>query len=142
MLSVLVWWLAAVAVGLVVTPMALWIFRNLPDRGYAFARPLGLIVVGYLFWLGGTSGLLHNTRVAILFVPEPAVPARRRALYSEELHDAARVYKGTFVRVDALEEKRLWLAPADGGPRRALARYPNEEGHAAVADAVLDRILP
>jgi len=68
MLSVLIWWLAAVAIGLVVMPMALWIFRNLPDRGYAFARPLGLIVVGYLFWLGGTSGLLHNTRVAIIFV--------------------------------------------------------------------------
>ncbi|MFH1929636.1 MAG: DUF2298 domain-containing protein, partial [Chloroflexota bacterium] len=68
MLSVFVWWLAAVAIGLVVTPMALWIFRNLPDRGYAFARPLGLIVVGYLFWIGGTSGLLHNTRVAIIFV--------------------------------------------------------------------------
>jgi len=68
MLSVFVWWLAAVAIGLVVTPMALWIFRNLPDRGYALARPLGLVVVGYLFWLGGTSGLLHNTRVAIIFV--------------------------------------------------------------------------
>ena len=68
MLSVLVWWLAAVAVGLVATPIALWIFRNLPDRGYAFARPLGLVVVGYLFWLGGTAGLLHNTRVAIVFV--------------------------------------------------------------------------
>jgi len=68
MLSVLVWWLAAVAVGLVATPIALWIFRNLPDRGYAFARPLGLIVTGYLFWLGGSAGLLHNTRVAIVFV--------------------------------------------------------------------------
>jgi len=68
MLSVFIWWLAAVAIGLVVMPMALWIFRNLPDRGYAFARPLGLVVVGYLFWIGGTSGLLHNTRVAIIFV--------------------------------------------------------------------------
>ena len=61
MLLVALWWLAATAVGLVAMPIALWVFRNLPGRGYAFARPLGLLLVGYLFWLGGTAGFLHNT---------------------------------------------------------------------------------
>jgi YYY domain-containing protein len=41
--------------------------QHLPGRGYAFAKALGLLVVGYLFWMGGSLGLLSNSRTAILF---------------------------------------------------------------------------
>ena len=58
--------------GLVGLPLAFRLLGNLPDRGYAFARPLGLLLTGYLLWLGGSLGFLRNsvggTLVAMLLV--------------------------------------------------------------------------
>src|SRR5690606_2315670 len=36
--------------------------RWLPDRGYIFAKPLGLLLAGYLFWLLGFAGLVPTNR--------------------------------------------------------------------------------
>ena len=41
-------------------PLAMRFFAALPDRGYAFARLLGILLTGYLFWLGYSFGLLRN----------------------------------------------------------------------------------
>jgi YYY domain-containing protein len=66
MMHVLSWWLAVEVIGLAALPLAWRLFRNLPDRGYALAKPLGLLLTCYLFWLSGSLGLLANTRAAIL----------------------------------------------------------------------------
>src|SRR5262245_15378837 len=60
------WWLTLQLFGLAVLPLTLRLFKNLPDRGWAFARPVGLISVGYLLWLGGTVGLLSNSWSSIV----------------------------------------------------------------------------
>ena len=69
---VLIWWLLLQLFGLVGLPMAFRLLGNLPDRGYAFARPLGLLLTGYLLWLGGSLGFWHNsvggTALAMLVV--------------------------------------------------------------------------
>lgn len=65
MLEVLTWWLIMEALGLAALPLAWRAFRHLPDRGYPFARPLGLLLVGYVLWLGGMFGLLSNRRGTI-----------------------------------------------------------------------------
>lgn len=44
-------------IGLAALPYSFRLFRFLPDRGIAFARPLGLLLVGYPLWLGGFAGL-------------------------------------------------------------------------------------
>jgi YYY domain-containing protein len=53
----LIWWLVIQAFALAGLPLSRFIFRNLPDQGYAFAKSLGLLVVGYLAWLLGMLGL-------------------------------------------------------------------------------------
>lgn len=63
---VVVWWVVLQLVGLAVLPLTLRLFRNLPDRGWAFARPVGLLAVAYLFWLGATLGPLSNSWGSIL----------------------------------------------------------------------------
>ncbi len=68
MLEVLLWWLLLELIGLAVLPLAFRFFRNLPDRGYAFTKPLGLLLVAYPFWLLTSLGFLTNTRGAILLV--------------------------------------------------------------------------
>lgn len=68
MLQVLIWWLLLELIGLAVLPIAFRFFRNLPDRGYAFIKPFGLLLVAYPFWLLTSLGFLTNTRGAILLV--------------------------------------------------------------------------
>jgi len=65
-MDVLSWWLAVEIIGLAALPLAWRLFRHLPDRGYALAKPLGLLLTCYLFWMSGSLGVLANTRVAIL----------------------------------------------------------------------------
>ena len=66
MLEALRWYLALQLFGIALLPLALHFFRFLPDRGYAFARPLGLLLVGYLLWICGVFGLLENSPATIL----------------------------------------------------------------------------
>ena len=46
-----VWYLAAQLFALVVLPIAFVVFRPWPDRGYMFAKPLGLLLVATTTWL-------------------------------------------------------------------------------------------
>jgi YYY domain-containing protein len=61
MLPILIWWLLLEILGLAALPVAFRLFRSLPDRGYAFARPLGLLLTSYALWLLVTFGVLDNT---------------------------------------------------------------------------------
>lgn len=55
------WWFWMQVIGLAAIPLAWRLFRPLPDRGYALSKPLGLLVWGYVLWLGAITGVLHNT---------------------------------------------------------------------------------
>lgn len=48
MLETILWWLTIELLGLVALPVAMLLFRGLPDRGYTAAKPLGLLLVGWL----------------------------------------------------------------------------------------------
>ncbi len=67
MLSVVIWWLWMLVIGLAALPLAHRFFRRFPGRGYAFARPLGLLLTTYVLWLGGSLGLLRNSLGGALF---------------------------------------------------------------------------
>jgi YYY domain-containing protein len=51
---------AVQALGLLALPLAWSVCRNLPDRGAAFAKPLGVLLTGLVLWLGVSHGLLRN----------------------------------------------------------------------------------
>jgi len=63
-------------------PLALRFFAALPDRGYAFARLLGILLTGYIFWIGYSLGLLRNeiggAWLALLLVAAISVVVGRR----------------------------------------------------------------
>jgi YYY domain-containing protein len=67
MLIVVVWWLWMQILGLAALPLAYRFFGRLPDRGYAFARPLGLLLASYTLWIGASLGLLRNSVGGALF---------------------------------------------------------------------------
>ncbi len=87
-----VWWLAAEALGIVVLPLAVVLGANLPDRGWGLARPLGLLVLGWLVWfplsvisalpysrgwIAGTLVALALANAALLRVPDIRAALRR-----------------------------------------------------------------
>jgi YYY domain-containing protein len=64
--DILTWWLTIQGFGLAGLPLARWLFRSLPDRGYAFAKSLGLLLAGYLAWLLAMLGLAPFGRALVI----------------------------------------------------------------------------
>jgi YYY domain-containing protein len=73
-------------------PLALRFFAALPDRGYAFARLLGILLTGYIFWIGYSFGLLRNeiggAWLALLLVAAISIVAGRRRMRPAEATSA------------------------------------------------------
>ncbi len=62
---VLAWLLAVELIYLLTLPLALFIFRPLPDRGILLARILGLLAVCYVAWLIVSLGWIDFSRGAV-----------------------------------------------------------------------------
>ncbi len=67
LLPVLIWWFIIEILGLAALPLAYRLFKNLPDRGYAFAKPLGILLTSYVLWIGASFGFLRNSWGGIVF---------------------------------------------------------------------------
>jgi len=67
MFAVLIWWLIVEILGLAALPLTYRLFKNLPDRGYAFARPLGILLTSYVLWIGASFGFLRHSWGGIVF---------------------------------------------------------------------------
>jgi YYY domain-containing protein len=63
---ILIWWLILWLFGLAGWPLAFNLLRHLPDRGFAFARPVGFLLSGYILWLGATFRLLKNDSAGLI----------------------------------------------------------------------------
>ncbi|MEX2430735.1 MAG: DUF2298 domain-containing protein, partial [Dehalococcoidia bacterium] len=80
----LVWLVLVEAIFLVTLPLAVRLFRWLPDRGVVLARPLGLLLVAWLVWLGASVGVWSFSRagiglaIAVVAVASGAVFYRHR----------------------------------------------------------------
>ncbi len=66
LLSLLVWWLALLAINLLTWPIAFSIFSGLRDRGYGFNRGLGLLVLAWIPWMLSASRWLINNLLPLL----------------------------------------------------------------------------
>jgi len=60
-LATLCWWGILLLVGLAAWPLAARLAPHWPDRGYAIAKGMGLILTGYLAWLGASLRWVQNT---------------------------------------------------------------------------------
>ncbi|MEJ2707847.1 MAG: DUF2298 domain-containing protein [Anaerolineales bacterium] len=65
-IQIIIWWLIIQILGWSAMPLTLRLFRWLPDRGYPYAKALGLLVSSYILWIGATTGFLRNDLSGIL----------------------------------------------------------------------------
>src|SRR5579859_800178 len=61
MIDSLQWLLGVELIGLAFLPLTLWLLRSLPDRGYAFGKILGILLVTYATWLAGNVLPIGNS---------------------------------------------------------------------------------
>ncbi|NPA91191.1 MAG: hypothetical protein GXO55_07060, partial [Chloroflexi bacterium] len=66
--AIVLWWLAVALIGVLAWPMTFLGFPHLRDRGYAFARGIGLLLVAYLAWWVPSLRLWINDLPLILLV--------------------------------------------------------------------------
>jgi YYY domain-containing protein len=58
--SAVVWYVVLAALGLAVYPLVRWALPGLRDGGYPFARLVGMLLLSYLAWMGGSLGLTFS----------------------------------------------------------------------------------
>jgi len=61
-----IWWLLVTLAGIAVLPLCLRLLGGLPDKGYAFARAIGMLLVGFVYWTLASYGFIANTTGGML----------------------------------------------------------------------------
>lgn len=61
-LAAVVWWVAVIGLGWLAFPFTASVLRGLPDKGFAFAKILGLLLISYFGWLMASFQWLPNSR--------------------------------------------------------------------------------
>jgi len=101
--SALVWYLALAALGLAVYPLVRWALPGLMDGGYAFARLVGLLLLSYLAWMGGSLGLAFSRGwLAALAVLLALAGGATAWLHREELRREWKTRRALFLRIEVL----------------------------------------
>jgi len=59
--SILMWWFVIELLGLAAWPITARVFRTFVDRGYVLSKTLGLLLVGYVVWIGASLRVLANS---------------------------------------------------------------------------------
>jgi YYY domain-containing protein len=68
-LGLLIWYVFIFILGLAIYPLIRLAMPGLSDKGYPLSRALGLVLFGYLAWIGGSLGIPYTrTTIAIIFL--------------------------------------------------------------------------
>jgi YYY domain-containing protein len=98
--GLLSWWLIATVAGIASYPLLFRLLAPLPSRGYAQARAAGILLIGFIFWLCNTLGLMRNNTggilLATLIVIGFSAASIRKANdgHSPTLRDHLRAHRG------------------------------------------------
>jgi len=68
MLSFILWVFVMLLLGTAAFPIVFWLFPHLSDRAYGLAKPAGLLVFGFLYWILVTFRMLPNNWAGVLTV--------------------------------------------------------------------------
>ena len=68
MLDALRWLITVELIGLAAFPLAFYLLPRLADRGFTLSKPLGILLVSYLFWLLGLAHIPTVQPIAIALV--------------------------------------------------------------------------
>lgn len=61
------WWLVLELLGFIVFPLVASVARNLEDKGYCLAKPLGILLLSYFVWIISSAKFMKFGYTSILF---------------------------------------------------------------------------
>jgi len=137
-LGLLLWYVFIFILGLAVYPLIRLAMPGLADKGYPLSRALGLVLFGWLAWMGGSIGIPYTRpTIAIIFGLILLMGAGLAYIQRDELRDEWRTKKKYFLLVESvflsffiidliirLGNPDLWH-PAKGGERPMDFSYFN-----------------
>src|SRR5690606_22722680 len=62
------WWSVIFSIGIIFFPISSLIFKNFHDKGYVFAKTLGIIFLTYVVFVLGVAHLLSFSQITIFGV--------------------------------------------------------------------------
>ena len=68
MKETLVFWLVIESLGILAFPITFAFFRGFYDRGYAFSKAIGLLLISYLIWISASAHVLPNSRGSLILL--------------------------------------------------------------------------
>ena len=110
MLQFFLWYLLITLVGWLAFPLAFRLFPALPERGFSLARPLGLLLWGYVFWMMACLGLIQNDGNGLLLALAAAALVSAAILLKQETRQALREWLRSNVRMIVVVEILFFLA--------------------------------
>ncbi len=102
-LGLLIWYIFIFILGLAVYPLVRLAMPGLADKGYPLSRALGLVLFGYLAWIGGSTGIPYSrTNIAIIFGVILLFGAALAYYQREELGEEWRTKRQYFLMIEGL----------------------------------------
>ncbi len=102
-LGLIYWYLFIFVLGLLTYPIIRFALPGLGDKGYPLARLLGLVLLGYFSWLGGSLGVpATRTTILIIFVALAAAGLGLGWLRRDELAEEWKTRKKYFLMIEGL----------------------------------------
>lgn len=97
------WYLAVMLLGWLVYPLTRFFLKGLPDRGYAFSRLTGLILLAYLTWLAGSLGVsINRLTIGLVLVLLTAASVVVFYLQRKDILEEIRTRKKYFLLVEGI----------------------------------------
>ncbi|MBI3781907.1 MAG: hypothetical protein HY270_00745 [Deltaproteobacteria bacterium] len=103
--SLFLWWLVLAGLGLITLPLTFRLFSDRSNRGCAFGRVIGLLLVTYIAWILGFLGLPYSTALIVAVV---AFAALNLLLAFQVRAELGAWLRGAGLRALLLNEA-LWL---------------------------------
>ena len=91
-LSVVLWYLCLSLLGWITYPLLRFSLPGLADKGYPLARTAGMLILAYLVWLGGNSGLSFSRLtisavVLLLVIVSALLSIKQHKALTQELRE-------------------------------------------------------
>ena len=102
-LAAIAWYLVIALLGIVAFPLARFFLKGLPDRGYAFSRLIGMLLLAYFTWLAGSAGVAFNRlTISLVFILLVLVSGVAAYLQRRELAKEIREHWKTFAVIEVM----------------------------------------
>ena len=67
MIDLIKWFVLFEILGWIIFPISFKLFKRLADKGYSISKILGLLLWGYIYWLGNSFQIIENNLTGTLF---------------------------------------------------------------------------